>query len=83
MNTNTILAVEISKLHQTLERHKRKRRQQRQYIASGGALQAKEGQRLAAEANRVVVKSELAAAALRQRALLTCSNCYEQGHKRN
>lgn len=82
MNTNTILAVEVSKLRQALKRRERKQRQRRQAIASGGALTAEEGQRLAVEVDRVVVESEQAAAAPRQRAPPTCSKCYIQEHRR-
>ena len=81
INSATILAVENIKLRQANQRQQRKRRQRRQAIASRGALQAEEGQRLAAEADRVVVESERAAAAPRQRAPPTCSKCHIQGHK--
>jgi len=54
MHANTILAVENTQLLQTLERRERKQQQRRRHIAPGGALQVEEGQRLIAEAERVL-----------------------------
>ncbi|KAF2646973.1 hypothetical protein K491DRAFT_723950 [Lophiostoma macrostomum CBS 122681] len=58
MNSVTILAEENRKLRQTSQRRQRRQQQQRQYIASGGALQAEQGQLLAAEAERVAQQVE-------------------------
>ena len=82
MHTNTILAVENAQLRQTLERRERKQRQRRQFIASGGALQVEEGQRLVAEAERVLPKGGQEATPRRQRAPPTCTKCHIQGHTR-
>jgi hypothetical protein len=60
MNSATILAEENRKLRTASQRQRRKRDQRRQYIARGGALQAQQGQQLAAEAERVVAESEQA-----------------------
>jgi hypothetical protein len=61
----------------------RKRDQRRQHVVRGGALQAQQGQQLAAEAERVVAESEQAHATQgRQRAPPTCSKCHVQGHTR-
>jgi hypothetical protein len=52
-----------------------------QYVARGGALQAQQGQQLAAEADMVVAEVEQAYATQgRQRAPPTCSKCHVQGH---
>jgi hypothetical protein len=82
MTSATILAVENRKLRQASQRRQRKQQQRRQYIASGGALQAQEGQLLAAEAERVAQDAEQAGQPGRQRAPPTCSKCHVQGHKR-
>ena len=82
INSVTILAAEDTKLRQASQRRQGRQQQRRQYIARGGALQAVEGQLLAAEAERVVQQVEQEERAGRQRAPPTCSNCHEQGHKR-
>ena len=77
MNSATILAEENRKLRTASQRQRRKQDQRRQYIARGGALQAQQGQQLAAEAERVVAESEQAHATQgRQRAPPTCSKCH-------
>lgn len=86
MNSVTILTEEVRKLRQTSQRRQRRQRRQQQrrwYIASGGALQAEEGRRLATEAERVLQQVEQEDRVGRPRAPPTCSNCHEQGHKRN
>ena len=82
MTSATILAVENRKLQQAVQRRQRKQHQRRQYIASGGALQAQEGQLLAAEAERVAQEAEQPRQPGRQRAPPTCSKCHVQGHIR-
>ena len=82
MHANTILAVENIQLRQTLERRERKQRQRRQFITHGGALQVEEGQRLAAEAERVLPEGGQEATLRKQRAPPTCSKCHIQGHSR-
>jgi len=82
MQSNVILVVEVLKLRQTLEHRERKKRQHQQFIASRGALQVEEGQRLAAEAERVLPEEGQDATPRRQRAPPTCSKCHIQGHTR-
>ena len=83
MNSATILAEENRKLRRVSERQQRRRDQRRQYIARRGALQAQQGQQLAAEAERVVAEVEQAQATQgRQRAPPTCTKCHIQGHTR-
>ena len=55
MQSATILAEENAKLRASNHRQKQKRQQRRQYIASGGVLQAQQGQDLVREANNSVV----------------------------
>jgi hypothetical protein len=76
MHLAIILIEENTKLWAANQRQKRKREQRRQYIASGGVLQAQQGQLLIAEAERVVQEGDQAeAASIRQRAPPTCSKC--------
>ena len=83
MNSATILAEENRKLRIATQRQQRKKDQQRQYIARGGALQAQQGQQLAAEAEKVVAEVEQAQATQgRRRAPPTCTKCHVQGHTR-
>jgi len=83
MHSATILAEENAKLRTTNQRQKRKQQQRRQYIASGGVLQAQQGQLLVAEAERGVQEEAQGwAAGVRQRAPPTCSKCHIQGHNR-
>jgi hypothetical protein len=83
MNSATILAEENRKLRTASQCQQCKQDQQRQYIACGGALQAQQGQQLAAEAERVVAESEQVHATQgRQCVLPMCSKCHVQGHTR-
>jgi hypothetical protein len=83
MQSATMLAEENRKLRIASQRQQRKRDQRRQYIARGGALQAQQGQQLAAEAERVVAEVEQSLATQgRQRAPPTCTKCHVQGHTR-
>ena len=82
MNSATILAEENRKLRAANHARKQRKTRQRQYIATGGALQAEEGRRLAAEAERVHEQVEQEDRVGRPRAPPTCSNCHEQGHRR-
>ena len=82
MTSATILAVENKKLQQAVQRRQRKQQQRRQYIASGGALQAQDGQLLAVAAEREAQEAEQPRPAGRQRAPPTCSKCHIQGHIR-
>jgi hypothetical protein len=83
MNSATILAEENRKLRVANQRKRQRQNRRRQYIATGGALQAEEGQRLAAEAERVLEQVAQEDRVGRPRAPPTCSNCHVQGHKRN
>jgi hypothetical protein len=60
MNSATILAEENRKPRTASQRQQRKRDQRRQYIARGGALQVRQGQQLAVEAERVVAEGDQA-----------------------
>lgn len=83
MHSATILAEENTKLRHANDRRERKKRQRRQYIATGGTLTGQEGRRLAAEADRVVeVDAQAQASQSYQRAPPTCSKCHERGHRR-
>jgi hypothetical protein len=82
MHSATILAEENSKLQATIQHQQRKRQKRRQYIATGGVLQAQEGRRLAAEADRVAQEASQVGQPGRARAPPTCSNCHVQGHRR-
>jgi hypothetical protein len=83
MQSARILAAENKKLRAASQRERRRQDQRHQYIARGGALQAQQGQQLAAEAERVVVEVEQAQATRgRQRAPPTCTKCHVQGHTR-
>jgi hypothetical protein len=83
MQSATILAQENQKLRASNQRQNQKRQLRRQYIACGGALQAQEGQALAAEAERGVEQGDQTEAApVQRRAPPTCSKCHVQGHKR-
>lgn len=83
MNSVTILTEEVKKLRAASQRQQRKQDQRRRYISRGGALQAQQGQQLAAEAERVVAEVEQAQATQgRQRAPPTCTKCHIQGHTR-
>ena len=84
MNSATILAEENRKLRAANHARKQRKTRQRQYIATGGALQAEQGQALAATAHLALVEAtEAGPTPARQRAPLTCSKCHKQGHKRN
>jgi hypothetical protein len=83
MNAATILAEENSRLRAANHRQRRKRQQQRQYIARGGALQAQEGRALVTVAQVDVQPSDQAETPqVRTRAPPTCSKCHVQGHNR-
>ena len=82
MHSATILTQENIKLRAANNRQKHKREQRRQYIASGGVLQAQEGQLLIAEADRGLVQADQNTTSSRQRAPPTCSICHTQGHSR-
>jgi hypothetical protein len=58
MQSATILAQENVKLRASNQRQKQKRQLRRQYIASGGALQALEGQALVREAERGIKQGD-------------------------
>jgi len=82
MNSATLLAEENRRLRDANQRRRQRQDRRRAYIASGGALQAEEGQRLAAEAERVLQQVEQTERTGRSRAPPTCSNCHIQGHTR-
>jgi hypothetical protein len=83
MNSATILAEENRKPRTASQRQQRKRDQRRQYIARGGALQVRQGQQLAVEAERVVAEGDQAPAAQgRQRAPPACTKCHVQVYMR-
>jgi hypothetical protein len=83
MQSATILAEENTKLRASNQRRKRKRAQRRQYIASGGTLQAKEGRALITAAEGGVQEGDQPEVArARTRAPPTCSKCHIQGHNR-
>jgi hypothetical protein len=83
MQSATILAQENQKLRASNRRQQHKRQQRRQYIASGGALQAQEAQVLIREAERGVEQGDQTGTApARTRAPPTCSKCHVQGHNR-
>ena len=83
MQSATILTEENKRLREENQRQRQKQDQQRQYIASGGALQVRQAQQLAAEAERVVVEAEQGESSQRrQRAPPTCTKCHVQGHTR-
>ena len=83
MQSATVLVEENRKLRIASQRQQRKRDQRRQYVVRGGALQAQQGQQLAAEAERVVAEVEQSLATQgRQRAPPTCTKCHVQGHMR-
>jgi hypothetical protein len=83
MQSATILAEENAKLRASNYRQRQKRQQRRQYIASGGVLQAQQGQDLVREANDHVVGSDQPEPSqARTRAPPTCSKCHVQGHDR-
>jgi hypothetical protein len=83
MNSAAILAEENTKLRVANHRQRRKRQQQRQYIARGGALQAEEGRALLAEAQIGVQEGgQTQTPQARRRAPPTCSKCHVQGHNR-
>jgi hypothetical protein len=79
MQSATILADENIKLRASNKRQRRKRKQSRQCIARGGALQAQEGRALVAEAER---RDQSEPARARTRAPPTRSKCHVQGHNR-
>ena len=84
MNSATILAEENRKLRAVNSRRRQRQGRRRQYIATGGALQAEQGQALAATAHLALVEAtEAGPTPARQRAPPTCSKCHKQGHKRN
>ena len=79
MNSATILAEENRKLRIANERRKQRQDRRRQYIATGGALQAEQGRALAATADIALAEADQAEARpARQRAPPTCSKCHEQ-----
>ena len=83
MNSATILAEENRKLRAANHARKQRKTRQRQYIATGGALQANQGRALATIADQALAEAVQAEATPgRQRAPPTCSKCHEQGHKR-
>ena len=83
MNSGIILAEENRKLRATNYTRKQRKTRQRQYIATGGALQADQGRALAAVADQALAEADQAEATPgRQRAPLTCSKCHEQGYRR-
>jgi hypothetical protein len=83
MQSATILAEENTKLRASNQRRKRKRAQRRQYVASGGALQAQEGRALITVAEGGVQEGDQPQVArARTRAPPTCSKCHIQGHNR-
>ena len=58
MQLVTILTKENKKLRVANQRQKQKQDRRRQYIASGGVLQAQQAQQLTAEIERVVTEVE-------------------------
>jgi len=83
MQSATILAEENKKLRAEVQRQQQKQDQRRQYIAAGGALQVRQAQQIAAEAERVVIGTEQSESSQRrQRAPPTCTKCHIQGHTR-
>ena len=83
MNSATILAEENRKLRAANHARKQRKTRQRQYIATGGALQANQGRALATIADQALAEAvQTEATPGRQRAPPTCSKCHEQGHKR-
>jgi hypothetical protein len=83
IHSASILLEENAKLRATNERRKKRKGKRRQCIATGGALQAQEGQALIAAAeNSVQEGDQVEAASARTRAPPTCSNCHIQGHNR-
>jgi hypothetical protein len=83
MQSATILAEENAKLRASNHRQRQKRQQRRRYIATGGVLQAQQGQDLVREADNGVVGSDQPEPPqARTRAPPTCSKCHEQGHNR-
>ena len=83
MQSATILAEENAKLRASNHRQRQKRQQRRQYIATGGALQAQEGQdRVRERDNAVVGHDQPQPTQARTRAPPTCSKCHVQGHTR-
>ncbi|KAL5395881.1 hypothetical protein PMIN03_013087 [Paraphaeosphaeria minitans] len=84
MNSAAILAEENRKLQATNHRRRQRQDRRRQYIATGGALQAEQGRALAATAHRALAEAtEAGPTPASQRAPPTCSKCHEQEHKRN
>jgi hypothetical protein len=83
MHAGSILAEENSRLQATSQRIRQRKDRRRQYIASGGVLQAQEGQALVAAAQIGVQESSLSGSAgARTRAPPTCTNCHIEGHTR-
>lgn len=62
MNSATILAEENRKLRTTNHARRQRKTQQRQYIATGGALQANQGRALATIANQALAEADQAEA---------------------
>jgi hypothetical protein len=83
MHSATMLAEENTKLRATQTHQRQKKSRRRQYIASGGVLQAQEGQALVAAAQMGVQESsQVGTADAQTRAPPTCSKCHVQGHNR-
>jgi hypothetical protein len=83
MHAGSILAEENSRLQATSQRIRQRKDRRRQYIASGGVLQAQEGQALVAAAQIGVQESSPSGSAgARTRAPPTCTNCHIEGHTR-
>lgn len=83
MNSATILAEENSKLRASNTRLRRRENRKRQYIATGGALQAEAGRALAVAAEIALIRRvDGEASQPRRRAPPTCTKCGTQDHNR-
>jgi len=83
MNSVTLLVEENRRLRVTNRRWRQRQDRRRQYIATGGALEADQGRALAATAHLALAEAaDAGSTPARQRAPPTCSKCHEQGHRR-
>ncbi len=79
MQAVVILTEENNKLRAANSNQHQKKRERRQYIATGGVLTGAQGRALITEADKALKQ---ASQPLQKRAPPTCSKCHQQGHNR-
>jgi hypothetical protein len=78
-----LLEQQVKELEASAEYHAKKKQQSRAQLQHGGVLEVGEAQDLILANERAYQEADARYEQGRQRALPTCSNCGEKGHRRN